>query len=184
MTTITRTLILLLVAFLSCYATTITLTGAPTGTVGPYNLSIDGISAQGVCVTADIEISVGQSWQATEYTVTDFSAPVQTQYLEAEWLIKQFPLNLGDYNGIHDTIWDIFEPGTYSGGTIASWMNLASVNYGSVDPYSFEVYVPIPVNSSQTFIVQAEAPEPGTLLMVGSALLLFGSFLRKYNHSR
>lgn len=173
---------LILAATLLCSASTIQFLGPNTGAnngsvyVGPYDLTFNGIPILGTCVTFDIEITDGETWNATVDTITDFSASNQTLYLEAEYLNQQFNVS-PDWSGIHQAIWDIFETGIYTDSDTLNWLTSAETHYSSVNPISFEVLVPDPVDAAQTFLIAS--PEPFTFILIGSGLLLLGFSKRK-----
>jgi hypothetical protein len=178
MKTLTRILLFLTVATAISFGSTVQFTGPSTGTnngssyVGPYNLVVDGTSIEGTCITYDIEIVDGETWSATIDSLSDFSLSDQTLYLEAEYLNLQFPFST-DWVGIHQAIWDIFEPGTFTDQDTTSWLNLAETNYSSVNPNSFSVLVPVPVSAAQTFLIPT--PETNSLSMFfGGSLILLG----------
>jgi len=189
------------------YGTAVTLpTGASTY-VGPYVLRLNGgtdpfgdplfenFETPGVCFDYFKHIIIGESWDANIRHLTDFDAPTQTKLLEAEWLIQRFGLlPKTDWAGLHEAIWTIFAPGTFSGATVSNWLSLAQQNYTSVNHLSFTVLEPTNLSSvlpqeyqsslgmPQPFIIQGNfgydpptgTPEPVTIVLVGVGLLLMG----------
>ena len=149
--------------------------------VGPYVLSVDGITTAGTCITFDQRVGPPYEWLAAIETVADFSEPVRTELLEAEWLNTQFA-GSPDTVGIHHGIWDIFGA-SYADGE--PWAALASANYGTVDQNSFDVLAPTQANFTQTFLIPAKkpeeftfTPEPGTSFLLGAGLVVLARMRR------
>lgn len=107
-------------------------------------------------------------------------------YEEAAWLVTQFASNQNDYVNLQYALWDIMNPGSYSNSDVTNWLNMAAANYGSVNPYNFEIITnagPLSLTGQvQEFIVEntMPAPEPGTLALIlsGVLMLVISSFLR------
>jgi hypothetical protein len=166
----------------SCFAASIQFTGPSTGSnngssyVGPYNLLINGLPTEGMCVTYSIEISSGESWTANIDTLSSFSLPDQKLYLEEFYLDTQFNIST-DWVGIQQAAWDIFNPGTFTDPDTNYWLTKAQINYVTVNPNLFLVVVPIPTDAAQTFIIPS--PEPISLFLFGSGLIFIGC-IRKH----
>jgi hypothetical protein len=206
MTTLSRTFVLLLTLLaltFSAGATTInvTFTGPQTNDsngssyVGPYNLTINGVSTLGTCITDTIDINTNFTWKAVEVSPSFYTGAIYTNLLQAEWLNQRFGVvassDTADWVGIHQAIWDLFDPGKYTDSTTMTWLNAAQTpsHYNSVSPTSFYVLVPEPnyqLNQgvSQSFLVQGtptlnQTPEPMTMLLFGSGLMLISLAGRK-----
>ena len=160
--------------------------------VSPYYGSMNGQSVVLFCDDIINEVTFNQTWQAnvtnlgTAINTSNFSntryGGVSTSavfnnptvaYEEASWLVTQFASNPGDLVNLQYALWDIMNPRARGNGNsdVQNWLLLASENYGSVNPYNFEIVTncgPLTLTGQvQEFIVQT--PEPGTL-----ALLLCG----------
>jgi hypothetical protein len=163
------------------------------GEYGPYNLSITGTapvtgSVLGLCLTDLINISNGQQWQAEEVPITDFSNTTtptfkllqEDAYLDSLYAFA--PYNTSpDIQAIHQAAWDISlgntafnDSLTLSFVTSAETTNyaLAGTNWSVLIPVNSQGQYVFDQGVSQTFLIQT--PEPGTMLMLGSALILLG----------
>lgn len=147
-----------------------------TALVGPYDLTADGQTIQGVCISFDLEVGPPYVWTADWFSGASFTQPQLGKLEEADWLVLQFgtqPTNA--WVGIHQAIWDIFGASFFDADTI-SWLAAAEINGGSVDPNSFRVLVPTVPNFTQSFIVQntiaKPTPEPAEAALVAIVLLL------------
>ena len=140
--------------------------------VGPYNLLDNGVPILGTCITWNLEVGPPYSWQATDYQLVDFSAPVQQELEEAEWLNLQFstqPLAYWPY--VHQAIWDIFGA-NYSDSFTLSWETEAQENYQAAGKFS--VLIPNEEDLTQSFLVPAAATsEPGSFWIGFMALALW-----------
>lgn len=173
---------LMLLAVLSCSASTVSYIGQVSNAndgqyfTGPSNLLVDGAPTIAVCI--NFNIAVAAVWQATVESLSDIPASDRTPFLEAEWLFKQFDSNAQVYwPEIQHGIWNLFG-GSFNDGLY--WDNLATTNYGSIDPAMAAVLIPEPKGVSQEFLglvtvpvvpPPTQAPEPMAALMIGSGLV-------------
>jgi hypothetical protein len=155
--------------------------GTPDTWTGPYSLSDNGVNILATCFLYSDDMSVGETWTATLESVVGL--PNETQLLEAEWLNQQFAVSPASTVAIQQAIWDIFQPNTFPEAT---WLSRADMEYGTVDPASFDILVAIGLGSTgsvpQNFLVPlavTTTPEPSLCLVVGAILVFFGLIGKK-----
>jgi hypothetical protein len=188
----------------NAYADTVTLTfesvgGQSSGNdyVYPYNFSINGSSTLTplMCLSFTQDISQGESWQATVDPVLG-----NTEYEEAAYIFSLAAAPGASQTTIADAQWanwELFDPGASS--SLPGSVNQADVttildnaatyvlNNPDSSLYSnLEVFVPVAGSqpwgdvTPQIFIGDSPAPEPGTLVLLGTGLLgLAASLYRK-----
>ncbi|MGH9403194.1 MAG: hypothetical protein ACRD2P_13920 [Terriglobia bacterium] len=175
--------------------------------VGPYTVSVNGVSEQVICDDFSDETYIGETWNAVTSTYPTLSnvafakgQPNQALlYDEAAWLAQNLysstdPTTAGE---IQFAIWQIFDPTptsglnpfqtleSYDGSSILagaqSWLSEAqSQTFTSGEFSNFLVYTPTPSTPPQEFLYSASEP-PFALIIVAN-LLLFGfafEFLRR-----
>lgn len=173
--------------------------------VSPYTGTINygTSSAQAVvlfCVDINNEVSMGQVWNAnvTSLASGNFSntrygngsvnpklgaVNPQTLYEEAAWITTQFTSHKSDYVSLQYALWDLMTPGAEptnyanaDGITVAQWLALAAVNYGQINPATFEIITNSGTVSYtgqvQEFIVQTPEPAAIVFLLVGIVAML------------
>lgn len=174
------------------------------GTVAtyPYYLDVNGGKVAVICDDAADEVYFNEHWQANEtnlgadiaagdFSGTMFGNPLK--YEEAAWLLNQ--IGAGN-NGIQYAIWSLFDPGAGLNSLYGAqgWLtaastwasdsaNLANFNFGL-----FTLYNPIggtqfiPESDAKIGLPQeyiSEAPEPVSLVLLGTGLLLLVGLTRK-----
>jgi hypothetical protein len=160
-------------------ADTLTLTGTGSNQTNgvytfPYDLSLNGEpSVEMMCLSFNNEISQGETWNVTPTAVTG------TLDEEAAWLYSDAESNPA--NDINDQLaaWNLFAsnvPVTPQSNAQAS-LALASIGTEPTGFYSrFVIYEPTGAPAGfgfpQTFIAEAPAPEPWSLVMLGSGLMV------------
>lgn len=171
--------------------------GANNGTyyVSPYFGSMNGQPVVLFCDDIKNEVGFGQTWLAnvtnletalttvngfanTRYGSVSDSAVIANPgfaYEEAAWLTTQFAGNPTQWVNLQEALWDIMNPGTYSGSGVSYWLG-AAASFGSdpnFNPSNFEIVTNVGplclTGQVQEFIVQT--PEPGTLALLASAVL-------------
>ena len=158
--------------------------------VYPYDVSVNGTSPSlpMMCVSYDNDIYFGESWTAT---IAAVSGQLQE---EAVWLFNDDNAAIAAGNTAKQiadqwAAWELFstnaQKATAPAGA-ATQLALAEAAYGS-EPASFyaafEIYVPV-VGSQpsgdpvpQNLVANAHAPEPGTLVLLGTGILGLAGFL-------
>jgi hypothetical protein len=158
--------------------------------VYPYYFSINGSSTASslMCISYDNDIYFGESWTAT---ITTASTPLQE---EAEWLFNDANAAIAAGNTAKQiadqwAAWELFSTNAQKAiapAGAATQLALAEAAYGS-EPASFYagfvIYVPV-VGSQpsgdpvpQNLVANAHAPEPGTLVLLGTGILGLAGFL-------
>ena len=169
--------------------------------VGPYFAHQVGAPGQPemdvFCVDYNHEISIGQQWTANfsnlagNLSKTRFNNLVW--YSEAAWLDMQFKTTAQNQWGLlHYAIWNITSPGTPNLGglslgdrnTVLGYISSAQQNYGQVNLSNWAVITDVnTVNGqggAQEYLTQV-TPEPGTLILFGTGLVLIGGAVVKRN---
>jgi hypothetical protein len=140
-----------------------------------YHLTLDGHSIVGMCINNNLWISGGESWQVTVEPI------VTAQEEQAAWLF----LNAGngsnpDYQG---AVWYLFNPSTTLTPGAAALVSLAGIQVFTPGEFA-DVRLLVPTEDQtgwtngqpQSFLV---TPEPGTMALLGTGLLLGTAALRR-----
>ena len=162
--------------------------------VSPYTGTMNGQTVVLFCDDIINDVTFNQTWQAnvtnlgnaiatdnfsqTRYGGVSTSAVYNNPavaYEEAAWLVTQFASNQNDLVNLQYALWDIMNPGSRGNGNsdVQNWLLLASEDYGSINPYNFEIVTNVGplclTGQVQEFIVQT--PEPATLALLLCGLL-------------
>ena len=176
---------------------TVTLTGAgnPAVTqkienksayIGPYTLSMSGISYAALCIDFLDDTPLNTIWSANITTLDNrdlgntYHPSSSTQYLEAAYLFNQINtpgLSSQDRTALQDAAWAIFTPSALNGVmTAQSNSYLAdAVRYGSgmmASQFAVVSSIDHVHNRQQEFLISTAVatPEPTSLALVGAGL--------------
>jgi Tfp pilus assembly protein PilV len=180
---------------------TLQLTGVQGASYGndyvyPYYLSVNGASPSFsmMCISYDNDIYFGESWTAT---ITAVSGQLQE---EAVWLFNDANAAIAAGNTAKQiadqwAAWELFSTNAQNATApagAATQLALAEAAYGS-EPTSFYsdfvIYVPVAGSQPsgapvpQELIGNAPAPEPGTLVLLGTGILGLAGFLYRKRRS-
>lgn len=186
-------------ALLSADSLTVQLTGVGPSDgayyVLPYELSIDGVEFPAICYDFLDEVSMNQTWSATEMSLAEAQSVGQFSdsgnsgigYEEVAWLSSLWfaeTLTTGDQIDLQHAIWNVFDPGAFilPGDPYLSAVQAEEAGgMAGLDYADYEFLEAIPDNGTraQAFVLYdpgsspAETAEPGgaVLLSIGLALL-------------
>jgi hypothetical protein len=164
----------------------------------PYAITVDGSAFPAICYDIFDNVVDGQTWSADELTLdqvatSDFfgtSSDTFEKYEEVAWLSLQSYTSVEGQIDLQHNIWNVFGgspyqvlqgPGSYSAGLAATEANgFAGVDFSNV---AFLIPVGSVAGSApgQAFIIDppgakngtaVPAPEPGSIVILGSALAM------------
>jgi hypothetical protein len=201
--TVVAVFALLSLSPLKAYADTVSMTyenpgGQTTGSdyVYPYNFSIDGSKTLSplMCLSFTQEISQGESWQATIAQVLG-----NTQYEEAAYIFSLASAVGASSTTIADAQWanwELFDssasnslPGDVNQTDVTNLLTAAAAyvnnpsNSNSSLYSKFVVYVPVAGSqpsgdgTPQNMMGDAPAPEPGSLILLGTGMFGLATFV-------
>lgn len=183
-------------------ADTLTFNSAPTGSIGPYSMTLNGVTDLNLfCLNDKNFISPNETWQvdvlvgASSLNSNSQTAGFLTQYEEAAYVYSKFGSSSAD--AVQNALWEIFDSTRNISGDSAavSLFNAAVLNFGSINLSNFAFYVYVPKSNitnfadgdtavPQYFIGVAplsitSTPEPSTLVMLGTGLTAMAGIARR-----
>jgi hypothetical protein len=174
------------------HADTLTFNNAPTGEIGPYNLTLNTTSLNLFCMNDLNFIQGNESWGVNIVNAASFfgSATGSTgfKYEEEAYLYSQF--NGTNATDIQDALWTIFDPGTSNTNANTPALVAAASSFGGytqdfLSATTFYIWDGGSISNQygdytpQNFVGQSPVPEPSSLMMFGSGLVGLAGVLRR-----
>ena len=151
----------------------------------PYFGTADGKPMEFMCDSFNEHIDTGESWHANVLTVAQYGASLAGGLQEANeiaYLYEQAVTNGDPLNNI--VAWFVKENApdiTADPSALALYNSVTSMTFQRGEFSDVRFYVPVNVEGAQpqTLAGGVPAPEPGTLLMMGSGLVGLASWVRR-----
>ena len=159
--------------------------------VSPYYGTVNGVPTGFVCDDFIHEVTFGETWDAFVSTFDGLdhvrfhgtnAADTLKMYDEAAFLLEKMWTEPAHWGDLNFAIWAIFSPTQAegsSGWTAGAQADLALAQSQAYAPGQFaglRIYTPLTTGNPQEFIgfnpTPTPAPEPGTMLLLGSGLLV------------
>ena len=153
--------------------------------IGPYFVTVDGVSQMVVCDDLFIQINMGQTWNANRLTWADLPNQDRPMYGTAYWLVDNILDKPGPHADSQWALWHLFSPQSDLPGGSSTELAWAGSQYTSQPDYTgyaeLVIYRPVPRESSQEMLGLTETPEPTTFayMGIGLALLIVSRFRRQ-----
>ncbi len=161
--------------------------------VGPYTLTLNGVSTPAMCVDDFIDNPLGASWQAneTKANASDFSNTylgnsgttieglsfTSAQVYQAEaYLFSLITKPGADQADIQEAAWYIMDPtsNTYANNNgVQNYLESAYYNSPNFDVSGYSIVSNLNKGATQEFMV-ANAPEPASFALFGAGLFVAG----------
>ena len=155
--------------------------------ISPYEMQINGHDYAALCIDYLDESYLNDPWQAniTPLSSLNFSntyhhadANVAQEYEEEAWLYSQITvpgISNQTRTDIQKAVWLITDSSYNPSDAQASyWVGQAESNYGSINLNDFEIVSDVNTGNGRNQEFMVCTPEPGTLMLLGTGLLLAG----------
>ena len=145
--------------------------------VGPYTLSINGQNMPVMCVDANDESYVGQTWTAAISQVggdisSTYHPDEAVQYKEEAYLFNLITQPGADRIDIQHAAWSITDPAWSIDSAAQSFVTQAENHYADMDFSGFELVSSVSGDPRAQEFMVSSAPEPGSLTLLGAGLML------------